>query len=58
MYSHINLLSSITARLVASEDVSLDSPEEKEELDKKNEEAKGMFDIMKEALTDVKNIII
>ena len=41
---------------VASEDVSLDSPEEKEELDKKNEEAKGMFDIMKEALTDVKNI--
>ena len=41
---------------VASEDVSLDSPEEKEELDKKNEEAKGMFEIMKEALTDVKNI--
>ena len=41
---------------VASEDVSLDSPEEKEELEKKNEEAKGMFDIMKEALTDVKNI--
>ena len=41
---------------VASEDVSLDTPEEKEELDKKNEEAKGMFDIMKEALTDVKNI--
>ena len=41
---------------VASEDVSLDSPEEREELDKKNEEAKGMFDIMKEALTDVKNI--
>ena len=25
-------------------------------MDKKNEEAKGMFDIMKEALTDVKNI--
>ena len=41
---------------VASEEVSLDSPEEKEELDKKTEEAKGMFDIMKEALTDVKNI--
>ena len=41
---------------VASEDVSLDSPEEKEELDKKNEEAKGMFDIMKEALPEVKNI--
>jgi molecular chaperone HtpG len=41
---------------VASEDVSLDTPEEKEELDKKNEEAKGMFDIMKEALPDVKNI--
>ena len=41
---------------VASEDVSLDTPEEKEELEKKNEEAKGMFDIMKEALTDVKNI--
>ncbi len=41
---------------VASEDVSLDTPEEKEELDKLNEESKGMFDIMKEALTDVKNI--
>ena len=41
---------------VASEDVSLDTPEEKEELDKKNEEAKGMFDIMREALTDVKSI--
>ena len=41
---------------VASEDVSLDTPEEKEELDKKNEEAKGMFDIMKEALPDVKSI--
>ena len=41
---------------VASEDGSLDTPEEKEELEKKNEEAKGMFDIMKEALTDVKDI--
>ena len=41
---------------VASEDCSLDTPEEKEELEKKNEEAKGMFDIMKEALTDVKDI--
>lgn len=41
---------------VASEDVSLDSPEEKEALDKKNNDAKDMFDVMKEALTDVKNI--
>lgn len=41
---------------VASEDVTLDTPEEKEALKKKNEEAKGMFDVMKEALTDVKSI--
>lgn len=41
---------------VASEDVTLDTPEEKEALEKKNEEAKGMFDVMKEALTDVKSI--
>lgn len=41
---------------VASEDVSLDSPEEKEQLDKKNEEAKDMFALMKEALSDVKSV--
>ena len=41
---------------VASEDVTLDTPEEKEALEKKNEEAKGMFDVMKEALSDVKSI--
>lgn len=41
---------------VASEDVSLDSPEEKEALDKKNEEAKDMFSLMKEALSDVKSV--
>lgn len=41
---------------VASEDVSLDTPEEKEELEKRNEEAKDMFAIMKEALPEVKNI--
>ncbi len=41
---------------VASEDVSLDSPEEKEALDKKNEEAKDMFSLMKEALADVKSV--
>ena len=41
---------------VASEDVSLDTPEEKEALNKKNEEAKDMFEIMKNALVDVKNI--
>ena len=41
---------------VASEDVTLDSPEEKEALDKKNEEAKGMFDLMKESLVGVKNV--
>lgn len=41
---------------VASEDVTLDTPKEKEALEKKNEEAKGMFDVMKEALTDVKSI--
>lgn len=41
---------------VASEDVSLDTPEEKEALEKKNEEAKDMFILMKEALPNVKNI--
>jgi len=41
---------------VASEDVSLDTPEEKEALDKKNEESKDMFSLMKEALPEVKNI--
>ncbi len=41
---------------VASEDASLDTPEEKEALDKRNEEAKDMFNIMMEALPEVKNI--
>lgn len=41
---------------VASEDVSLDTEEEKEALEKKNEEAKDMFALMKEALPEVKNI--
>ncbi len=41
---------------VASEEVSLDTPEEKEALEKRNEEAKDMFSIMMEALPDVKNI--
>lgn len=41
---------------VASEDASLDTPEEKEALDKRNEEAKDMFTIMKGALPEVKNI--
>ena len=41
---------------VASEDVTLDTPEEKEALDKRNEEAKDLFSIMMEALPEVKNI--
>ena len=41
---------------VASEDVSLDEPEEKERLEEKNKEAKDMFTLMKEALPDVKNV--
>ena len=41
---------------VASEDASLDTPEEKEALDKRNEEAKDMFTLMKEALPEVKNV--
>ena len=41
---------------VASEDVSLDTPEEKEALEKKNEEAKDMFSLMKESLPAVKTI--
>ena len=41
---------------VASEDVSLDTPEEKEALEKKNAEAKDMFSLMKESLPEVKTI--
>ena len=41
---------------VSSEDVSLDTKEEKELLEKRNEEAKDMFDIMKKFLPEVKNI--
>ena len=41
---------------VASEEVSLDTPEEKEALEKRNEEAKDMFAAMKEALPEVRNI--
>ena len=41
---------------VQSENVSLDSDEEKEALEKTNEEAKDMFAVMKEALPQVKNI--
>ncbi len=41
---------------VSSEDVSLDSDDEKKELDSLNEDAKDMFSLMKAALPDVKNI--
>ena len=41
---------------VSSENVDLDTPEEKEALNKANEEAKEMFEVMREALTDVKNV--
>ena len=41
---------------VASEDVTLDTPEEKEALNKRNEEAKEMFNVMKEALPEIKDI--
>lgn len=41
---------------IASEEVDLDSKEEKEKLTKKNEEAKDMFKIMKEAIPEIKEI--
>ena len=41
---------------VSSEDVSLDSDDEKKELDSLNEDAKDMFSLMKAALPEVKNI--
>ncbi len=41
---------------VSSENVDLDTEEEKEALNKKNEEAKDMFLFMKEALPDVKHV--
>ncbi len=41
---------------VSSEDVSLDSEEEKKELETLNEESKDLFSLMKAALPEVKNI--
>lgn len=41
---------------ISNEDVSLDTEEEKEQLEKANTEAKDMFDFMKQALPEVKNI--
>lgn len=41
---------------ISNEDVSLDTEKEKEQLEKANNEAKDMFDFMKEALPEVKNI--
>lgn len=41
---------------VCEENLELDSKEEKEELDKKNESSKEMFELMKEAIPEVKDI--
>ena len=41
---------------VNSENTDLDEPEEKEKLEKHNKEAEKMFEVMKKALPDVKNI--
>ena len=41
---------------VCDENIDLDSKEEKEELSKKNESSKDMFNLMKEAIPDVKEI--
>lgn len=41
---------------VSNEDASLDTKEEKEKMEKVNEESKDMFSFMKEALPEVKNI--
>lgn len=41
---------------VCDENIDLDSKEEKEELNKKNEESKEMFNIMKEAIPEIKDI--
>jgi len=41
---------------VCDENLELDSKEEQEELNKKNESSKDMFDVMKEAISDVKEI--
>jgi molecular chaperone HtpG len=41
---------------VSSEDVSLDTEEEKKELEKLNEDAKDLFGVMKDALPGVKNV--
>lgn len=41
---------------VCSDSLDLDTEEEKEELKKKNEESKDMFNLMKEVITDIKDI--
>ena len=41
---------------VSSEDVSLDTEEEKKELEKLNDKAKDLFKVMKDALPEVKNV--
>lgn len=41
---------------VSKDDLDLDTEEEKESLKKENEENKSLFDIMKEALNDIKDI--
>ena len=41
---------------VSSEDVSLDTEEEKKELEKLNEDAKDLLKVMKDALPEVKNV--
>ena len=41
---------------VCNDNLELDTKEEQEELQKKNEDNKGMFDLMKEAIPEVKDI--
>ncbi len=41
---------------ISKENIDLSSEEEKKELDKKNEDAKEMFEVMKDAIGDVKEV--
>ncbi len=52
----LNKYNDLELKNVCDQDIDLDSEEEKEELKKKNDDSKKMFDLMKEAIPEVKEI--
>ena len=51
-----NKYNDLELKNVCDQDIDLDSEEEKEELKKKNDDCKEMFELMKEAIPEVKEI--